>query len=65
MGPLLIRQASKGLPVDTAFKQIADANALFISRGDDSGTHKKELSIWESTGIDPQGQEWYVETGQG
>ncbi|EGL84148.1 tungstate ABC transporter permease [Caldalkalibacillus thermarum TA2.A1] len=65
IGPVADPAGIKGLPVDTAFKQIADANALFISRGDDSGTHKKELSIWESTGIDPQGQEWYVETGQG
>ncbi|GGK32767.1 tungsten ABC transporter substrate-binding protein [Caldalkalibacillus thermarum] len=65
IGPVSDPAGIKGQPVDTAFKQIADANALFVSRGDDSGTHKKELSIWESTGIDPQGQEWYVETGQG
>ncbi|MDQ0341137.1 tungstate transport system substrate-binding protein [Caldalkalibacillus uzonensis] len=65
IGPVSDPAGIKGLPVDTAFKQIADANALFISRGDDSGTHKKELSIWESSGIDPQDQEWYVETGQG
>jgi len=37
---------------------------LFISRGDDSGTHKKELSIWKNAQVDPAGQ-WYQETGQG
>lgn len=45
-----------------AFKGIAAKKTLFISRGDDSGTNKKELSIWETTGVDPYG-EWYIETG--
>lgn len=49
---------------DDAFKAIADTKSLFISRGDDSGTHKKELSIWEKLVIIPAG-DWYVETGQG
>ncbi|MHB8172699.1 MAG: ABC transporter substrate-binding protein [Thermincolia bacterium] len=47
-----------------AFKKIAAAKATFISRGDDSGTHKKELSIWEKAGIEPEGT-WYVSVGQG
>ncbi len=47
-----------------AFTQIADAEAPFVSRGDDSGTHGKELSIWEAAGIEPHG-EWYVAAGQG
>jgi tungstate transport system substrate-binding protein len=47
-----------------AFTLIADSGSTFISRGDDSGTHKKELSIWEEAGIEPQG-EWYVESGKG
>ncbi|HPD61115.1 MAG TPA: substrate-binding domain-containing protein, partial [Thermodesulfobacteriota bacterium] len=47
-----------------AFRKIALAQAPFISRGDDSGTHKKELKIWEKTGIKPQGK-WYFEAGQG
>ncbi|WP_286169832.1 substrate-binding domain-containing protein [Halocella sp. SP3-1] len=46
------------------FKKIAAAKATFISRGDDSGTNKKELSIWKEAGIEPQGS-WYQETGQG
>ncbi|MDY6795713.1 MAG: substrate-binding domain-containing protein [Actinomycetota bacterium] len=47
-----------------AFKRIAGAQATFISRGDDSGTHKKELTIWEEAGVEPSG-EWYVESGKG
>lgn len=48
-----------------AFTRIADTGSLFISRGDDSGTNKKELAIWQSAGIDPSGQSWYQESGQG
>jgi tungstate transport system substrate-binding protein len=48
-----------------ALEKIYDAGATFISRGDDSGTHKKELLIWDQTGLDPKGQPWYKEAGQG
>ena len=48
-----------------AFKKIADTGSLFISRGDDSGTHNKEKAIWESIGFDPAGQTWYESVGQG
>jgi tungstate transport system substrate-binding protein len=48
-----------------AFKTIAESGALFVSRGDKSGTHTKELSLWKKTGIEPVGQEWYLEVGQG
>jgi tungstate transport system substrate-binding protein len=47
-----------------AMKQIADQPATFITRGDDSGTHKKELALWKSAGVEPAG-DWYVESGQG
>lgn len=47
-----------------AFKAIAVKKAAFISRGDDSGTHKKELSIWQSAGLKPEGP-WYLSAGQG
>lgn len=47
-----------------AFKQIAAAQATFISRGDDSGTHSKEKSIWKKAEIEPAG-DWYVSAGQG
>ena len=47
-----------------AVKKIATAEALFLSRGDQSGTNTKELSLWTSAGIQPSGT-WYQETGQG
>jgi len=47
-----------------AFIAIADSQSLFVSRGDDSGTHKKELTLWEKAGVNPKG-DWYIETGQG
>jgi len=55
----------KGKPSADAFKAIAAKQAIFISRGDDSGTHKKELSIWTKAEITPVGQKWYQESGQG
>jgi tungstate transport system substrate-binding protein len=47
-----------------AFTKIANAKALFFSRGDDSGTHNKEKALWKEAGITPEG-EWYQVTGQG
>jgi tungstate transport system substrate-binding protein len=41
-----------------AYKKIAEKKAVFITRGDNSGTHKKEVSIWEKAGIKPEGN-WY------
>ncbi|HOW57943.1 MAG TPA: substrate-binding domain-containing protein [Smithellaceae bacterium] len=48
-----------------AFKKIAAAGSLFISRGDKSGTHAKEMKIWNGVGINPEGQKWYQQTGLG
>jgi len=50
--------------VTNAFQTIADTESVFISRGDNSGTHTKELAIWEAAGVEPGG-EWYQETGSG
>jgi tungstate transport system substrate-binding protein len=47
-----------------AFAAIAEAEAPFASRGDDSGTHTKEMIIWEQAGIEPSG-DWYNSLGQG
>lgn len=47
-----------------AIEAIAVGNVLFVSRGDDSGTHKKELVLWRLVGIEPDGI-WYREAGQG
>ncbi|MFQ5762907.1 MAG: substrate-binding domain-containing protein [Candidatus Bathyarchaeia archaeon] len=55
--------------VADAFNRIAEAGAegrtFFVSRGDKSGTHMKELSIWNTAHITSQGQRWYVEAGGG
>lgn len=50
-----------------AFKAIADAKAPFVSRGDDSGTHKAELKLWMAAGVDVKAASgtWYREAGQG
>jgi len=48
-----------------AFQKIADSGATFVSRGDDSGTNKMEITLWGKTTSDPKGQSWYVESGQG
>ena len=47
-----------------AFAAIAKAGSLFVSRGDDSGTHKMELQIWQAAGVRPEGK-WYQSAGQG
>jgi len=64
--PAMIRNATSA---EDAFKRIYYAGehgkAIFISRGDNSGTHIKELSIWNKTGLDPHGRPWYRETGAG
>jgi tungstate transport system substrate-binding protein len=50
-----------------AFKKIAEAEAPFASRGDDSGTNKAELKLWQDAGVDPSlsSGKWYLETGSG
>lgn len=48
-----------------AFMAIADSGSKFISRGDDSGTHKAELKIWNAAEYDPSGQDWYISVGAG
>ncbi len=56
-------KAAKSTP--EAFKKIAEAGSLFLSRGDNSGTHAKENGIWKAAGIKPDGQKWYQQTGLG
>ena len=49
--------AAAGSAAD-AYRRIAEAEAIFFSRGDNSGTHKKELAIWKKAGLQPDG-DWY------
>ncbi len=47
-----------------ALRQIAEAKVTFVSRGDDSGTHKREQALWKAAGLSPT-RIWYIEAGQG
>lgn len=53
-----------GPDVLAGYKAILSGEFTFVSRGDDSGTHKKEKSIWTEAGLEPSG-EWYMEVGKG
>lgn len=57
----------KGMEASLAFNAIAQVGASFVSRGDNSGTHMRELRLWENAGFDeaPKNEEWYVSSGQG
>jgi tungstate transport system substrate-binding protein len=48
-----------------AFAAIFESGSIFISRGDDSGTHALERKLWTSASLDPAGNDWYQESGQG
>ena len=65
VGPAEDPAGIKGLEPKDAFIAIYNASAPFVSRGDDSGTHKKEVSFWTKAELDPAGQAWFFETGQG
>lgn len=66
VGPPADPAAIKGTKsTPEAFKKIAAAGALFLSRGDNSGTHAKEKGIWKAAGINPDSQKWYQQTGLG
>lgn len=64
-GPLADLAGIAGSPVAAeAFIRIANTRSPFVSRGDQSGTHRRELKTWVAAGVNPSG-EWYSETGQG
>jgi tungstate transport system substrate-binding protein len=65
VGPESDPAGVKGMTDATqAMSRIAEAQAPFVSRGDDSGTHTKEKAIWTAAGIEPAG-DWYISAGQG
>jgi tungstate transport system substrate-binding protein len=55
----------KAKTVVDAFRRIAAEKALFVSRGDNSGTHVAEQKIWKAAGVDQESQKWYQQTGLG
>lgn len=66
IGPEADSSGITGKPIKNALKAIEAHQAVFVSRGDNSGTHKKELLLWKSAGLPvPEKATWYVQTGQG
>lgn len=66
IGPETDPAGVKGMSLSDAMKTFAAKEAVFCSRGDNSGTHKKELSLWKAADmVVPEKQAWYVQTGQG
>jgi tungstate transport system substrate-binding protein len=65
VGPAADPAGIKGAGAAEAMKRIAQHAGLFLSRGDNSGTHAKEKGLWKGAGISPDGQKWYQQTGLG
>ncbi|GAA2211718.1 substrate-binding domain-containing protein [Nonomuraea monospora] len=64
LGPPADAAKTRGTKSAEALKKIADARAVFVSRGDESGTHAKEKDLWSKAAVTPGGS-WYQSTGQG
>ncbi len=64
IGPTGDTTIEKGDNIEKALTTIKEKALMFVSRGDDSGTHKKELAIWKAVGIEPAG-DWYLDAGAG
>ena len=65
VGPESDPAGIKGMTAADGLAGIYNRGARFVSRGDDSGTHKAELALWKKANLDPAGQSWYEESGQG
>jgi tungstate transport system substrate-binding protein len=65
VGPAADPAGIKGAQAADAMKRIAQTGTIFVSRGDNSGTHAKEKGLWKGAAINPEGQKWYQQTGLG
>ncbi len=66
IGPAEDKAAIKEKPIKDALATIKTKQAVFVSRGDNSGTNKKEISLWKAANMPiPEKENWYVQTGQG
>ncbi len=66
VGPKKDPAAVNGMAPSAALQQIKDKSSTFFSRGDNSGTNKKEISLWKNAKIDTKAAStWYIQTGQG
>jgi tungstate transport system substrate-binding protein len=66
IGPANDPSGIKGKSIKEALQFIKAKKGVFVSRGDNSGTHKKEISLWKSSYLPvPEKEKWYIQTGQG
>lgn len=65
VGPAADPARIKGATAADALKRIAQSGAIFASRGDNSGTHSKEMGLWKAAAVKPDGNKWYQQTGLG
>jgi tungstate transport system substrate-binding protein len=66
IGPRSDPAGLKGKSMKDTLQTIKSKGAPFVSRGDNSGTHKKELSLWQAANLPvPEKENWYIQTGQG
>ncbi len=65
VGPLADPARIKGVSAREAMGRIARTQGLFLSRGDNSGTHAKEMGLWKGAGVTPERERWYQQTGLG
>lgn len=65
VGPVQDPAGVKGLKAAEALKKLLSGGALFVSRGDNSGTHALEKKLWKAAGLNPDGQKGYQQTGLG
>jgi len=66
IGPAADSAGIKGTKINAALAAIKSTQAIFVSRGDNSGTNKKEKQLWKAAAISqPEKERWYVQTGQG
>ncbi|MSN26514.1 MAG: tungsten ABC transporter substrate-binding protein [Geobacter sp.] len=65
VGPAADPARVKGGTAAEAMKRITRTGNIFVSRGDNSGTHAKEKGLWKGAAINPEGQKWYQQTGLG
>lgn len=65
LGPATDPAGIRRKPAAAALQAIGAGQALFISRGDNSGTHAQERKLWKAAGLDPEGRGWYQQTGLG
>lgn len=64
LGPEEDPAETDGLSAPEIFTKVAEEEEVFVSRGDDSGTHTKEKALWAAAAVEPAG-DWYTSTGQG